>query len=165
VYNGQGQHTTPGGRRYQFPIILHQLLCECPNEIASFSPFGHSFQILDAQRLVDEVLPHYSQQTKFSSFSRQLQIYGFRKADQERRNLVSPRALAARSFPSFSRTCVAWDTIGTRRWHLRTIYVASNCWYHDGKSFFCDSKAFLLEYGGVCRRLLLLAAPSCWMLL
>jgi len=72
----------PEGRRHQFPYTLYQLICECPDDIASFSPNGQWFGIFNTERFVKQVLSPHSQQTKFASLDRQLHLYGFQKLRQ-----------------------------------------------------------------------------------
>lgn len=47
-------------------------------DIASFLPHGRAFRVHDIDQFVDKILPRYfSDQSRWSSFSRQLQLYGF----------------------------------------------------------------------------------------
>ena len=65
----------------QFPRLLHTMLSKSEeggyNDIASWQPHGKSFLIHDRKRFVREVMPKYFKQTRFSSFQRQLNLYGF----------------------------------------------------------------------------------------
>jgi len=71
-----------------FPLVLHKMILEAPDDIISFTPDGRSFVIHDKQRLVEEVLPKHCKQTKFVSFSRQLNLYGFRRMKRSGHTLL-----------------------------------------------------------------------------
>jgi len=62
-----------------FPYKVHDMLNDNRSDIISWSPHGRSFVILDRERLVQEVLPYHCNQNHWSSFRRQLNIYGFRR--------------------------------------------------------------------------------------
>jgi hypothetical protein len=69
----------------QFPIQLHLMLSNAQvegySDVCSWQPHGRSFLIKDRKRFVDRVLPIYFKQSKFSSFQRQLNLYGFVRYD------------------------------------------------------------------------------------
>jgi len=67
---------------HSFPYKIHQMLARFPQAIA-WNDHGRSFGIRDTQLFVEQVLPHYCRQTKWSSFRRQLNIYGFRRVTQK----------------------------------------------------------------------------------
>ena len=64
-----------------FPMKLHDMLSEAEQRgfenIVSWLPDGKRFQIHDPETLATEVLGIYFRQTKYKSFLRQLQNYGF----------------------------------------------------------------------------------------
>lgn len=67
--------------RVTFPRKLHDLLNQ-PNHlidrrVISWAPHGRSFYISDVDRFVEHVLPRAFNQSTFSSFRRQLNLYGF----------------------------------------------------------------------------------------
>ena len=70
------------GNSQHFPTNLHILLDESAkanhSHIVSWCPQGNSFKIHDQEALVP-LLARYFRQTKFKSFLRQLQSYGFRR--------------------------------------------------------------------------------------
>ena len=45
----------------------------------SWQPHGRAFKVHDRKRFLTEVMPKFFKQTKFSSFTRQLSIYGFNR--------------------------------------------------------------------------------------
>ena len=65
-----------------FPLKLHSLLEDFEKagqeHIISWAHHGGAFKIHDPEAFADEVMQKYFNGTKFNSFRRQLQIYGFR---------------------------------------------------------------------------------------
>jgi hypothetical protein len=66
-----------------FPVILHRLLLDveslgCQN-IISFTPSGRAFRVHQPDSFMKEIVPKYFHQQFFSSFTRQLNVYGFDK--------------------------------------------------------------------------------------
>jgi len=70
-----------GGIASPFPIVLHQMLEDADNQsysdIVSWQTHGRAFHVHDQERFVKEVMPRFFRQTRFSSFQRQLSLYGF----------------------------------------------------------------------------------------
>ena len=68
-----------------FPCKLHKILTDSEkndNEsIVSWQPNGKSFRVYNQEKFVEIILPLYFRQTKYKSFQRQLNIYGFRRID------------------------------------------------------------------------------------
>jgi hypothetical protein len=69
------------GAGHLFPTRLHLMLSSAESEhfdhIVSWQPHGRSFKIHQPLRFATEVMPLWFQQTKFASFRRQLNLYGF----------------------------------------------------------------------------------------
>jgi hypothetical protein len=66
-----------------FPVKLHRMLEAVENEgrqsIVSWNIDGTSFQVHNIERFVTEVLPKHFKQSKYKSFQRQLNFYGFKR--------------------------------------------------------------------------------------
>jgi hypothetical protein len=66
-----------------FPVILHRLLLDVESlgsqSIISFTPSGHAFRVHQPDSFMKEIAPKYFRQQFFSSFTRQLNTYGFDK--------------------------------------------------------------------------------------
>ncbi|EEC44465.1 predicted protein [Phaeodactylum tricornutum CCAP 1055/1] len=66
-----------------FPVKLHYLLSETEDNgsdhIISWQPHGRAFLVHDHGAFVDHVLPNWFKQSKFPSFQRQLNLYGFKR--------------------------------------------------------------------------------------
>ena len=69
------------GAPQAFPRKLFEILSEQPAEIISWNPSGLAFMIHDMPRFVSEVLQKYFAHQKFSSFQRQLNLYGYRRIE------------------------------------------------------------------------------------
>lgn len=76
-------HESTGKRRRsllnKFLTKTYYMLEQCPKDIASWSNNGQSFTIKDVDAFENEVLPKYFNHSKFPSFIRQLNFYGFSK--------------------------------------------------------------------------------------
>eukprot|EP00586_Coscinodiscus_wailesii_P014924 CAMPEP_0172503262 /NCGR_PEP_ID=MMETSP1066-20121228/167676_1 /TAXON_ID=671091 /ORGANISM="Coscinodiscus wailesii, Strain CCMP2513" /LENGTH=493 /DNA_ID=CAMNT_0013278929 /DNA_START=57 /DNA_END=1538 /DNA_ORIENTATION=+ len=71
----------PGGVIVPFPLKLHTLLDQLEQDgltsIMSWQPHGRAFVIRDKIRFTKEIMPKYFKQTRFTSFQRQLNLYGY----------------------------------------------------------------------------------------
>lgn len=77
----EDRRTGKGGIASPFPIVLHQMLEDADSQsysdIVSWQTHGRAFHVHDQERFVKEVMPRFFRQTRFSSFQRQLSLYGF----------------------------------------------------------------------------------------
>jgi hypothetical protein len=75
-----------GELKILFPWALHSLLDDAEKEgfdcTISWKPSGMAFKVHNRERFMNEVLPRYFRQTKFKSFVRQLNLWGFSCIDQ-----------------------------------------------------------------------------------
>ncbi|KAI2501075.1 hypothetical protein MHU86_13366 [Fragilaria crotonensis] len=66
-----------------FPVKLHEMLDHIEQDglshVVSWQPHGRCFVVHNQQQFVDVIMPHYFKQTKFPSFQRQLNLYGFNR--------------------------------------------------------------------------------------
>jgi len=73
---------TRGGVTELFPEKLHRIIRDAEangrDDVVSFLPHGRAFRVHDMHRFSDEFLAGYfSDDYRWSSFTRQLQLYGF----------------------------------------------------------------------------------------
>ena len=72
-----------GVTNLSFPMKLHTLLEDAArlgfDDVVCWQAGGTSFKVLQPKRFEDEVMKLYFQKTKYKSFQRQLNIYGFRR--------------------------------------------------------------------------------------
>lgn len=70
-----------GGISSPFPMVLHNMLDEAVTQnfehIVSWQPHGRCFLVRDQEHFVKDVMPMFFRQSRFSSFQRQLSLYGF----------------------------------------------------------------------------------------
>jgi hypothetical protein len=62
-----------------FLLKTYSILNTAPEEIVGWSDDGDSFLVHDVERFSEEVIPSHFKHSKFTSFVRQLNFYGFRK--------------------------------------------------------------------------------------
>ena len=69
------------GTKVDFPVKLHFLLVDVEQrgecDIVSWLPQGHAFKVHDKVKFVDQIIPRYFHSTKFKSFQRSLNLWGF----------------------------------------------------------------------------------------
>ena len=72
-----------GRTKELFPVKLHKIIEYCESygfsSIISWMPHGRSFKINNEGAFISKVMPHFFYQSKMSSFTRQLRMYGFHK--------------------------------------------------------------------------------------
>ena len=76
-----------GGVATPFPYRLHIMLDTLDSEatkgntrgksIVGWQPHGRAFKVHDVKKFVDTIMPHFFKHTKYASFQRQLNLYGF----------------------------------------------------------------------------------------
>ena len=76
--------TTSTGKKKQailnkFLSKTYHMIDQCDPSIASWSSAGDSFTVKDIQAFEQSVLPNYFNHSHFTSFTRQLNFYGFQK--------------------------------------------------------------------------------------
>ncbi|CAM9325724.1 unnamed protein product, partial [Choristocarpus tenellus] len=79
-----------------FPFVLFDILKREPSHIVTWTSTGTAFGIRDMTVFRQDVLTRYFKHNKFSSFQRQLNLYGFRK-------VVKGRESGCYMHPSFLR--------------------------------------------------------------
>mmetsp|Transcript_6770 Transcript_6770/g.8233 ORF Transcript_6770/g.8233 Transcript_6770/m.8233 type:complete len:414 (-) Transcript_6770:144-1385(-) len=85
--NSNGEDSTPpkivarGGVTTPFPVKLHEMLVKIESDgyasVVSWQPHGRCFVVHKPKEFVDDIMPKYFKQSKFASFQRQLNLYGF----------------------------------------------------------------------------------------
>lgn len=61
-----------------FPVILHHILSDTRSQdIITYLPHGCSWILVDKARFINEIIPKYFNHTKFKSFLRQVNGWGF----------------------------------------------------------------------------------------
>lgn len=79
-----GMNTNPrGGVAVAFPIKLHEMLDKIEKDghadVVSWQPHGRCFLVHKPKEFAEHVMPTYFKMSKFPSFLRQLNLYGFRR--------------------------------------------------------------------------------------
>jgi hypothetical protein len=69
--------------KISFPVKLYRMLEDTEGKglawIVSWNEAGRAFRVHQPKIFVEEIMPHYFRQTKFKSFTRQLNLYGFQR--------------------------------------------------------------------------------------
>mmetsp|Transcript_383 Transcript_383/g.554 ORF Transcript_383/g.554 Transcript_383/m.554 type:complete len:391 (+) Transcript_383:166-1338(+) len=77
-----------GGVSVPFPEKLHELISDAEangqSDVISFFPHGRAFVVHNVERFKNEIMPNYFKQSRYSSFQRQLNLYGFSRITQGR---------------------------------------------------------------------------------
>jgi hypothetical protein len=99
----------PGGLRgvqVSFPLklqrILDKLEADGETDVVGWLPHGRAFLVYDPSRFVNELMPRFFNQSKFSSFQRQLHMYSFNRIT------ASGRDKGAYHHPHFVRGHPHW---------------------------------------------------------
>eukprot|EP00545_Synedropsis_sp_CCMP1620_P001017 CAMPEP_0119006484 /NCGR_PEP_ID=MMETSP1176-20130426/2316_1 /TAXON_ID=265551 /ORGANISM="Synedropsis recta cf, Strain CCMP1620" /LENGTH=312 /DNA_ID=CAMNT_0006958397 /DNA_START=59 /DNA_END=997 /DNA_ORIENTATION=+ len=83
IDDGSPYPVVRGGVTTPFPIKLHEMLDQIERDgfgdVISWQPHGRCFVVHKPQQFVDHVMPTYFKQSKFPSFQRQLNLYGFQR--------------------------------------------------------------------------------------
>mmetsp|Transcript_11729 Transcript_11729/g.17205 ORF Transcript_11729/g.17205 Transcript_11729/m.17205 type:complete len:185 (+) Transcript_11729:79-633(+) len=78
-----GQTVARGGVATPFPWKVYDMLETAEvdgfEDLVSWIPHGRAFMVHHPQKFVEQVMPIWFSQTKFASFQRQLNLYGFRR--------------------------------------------------------------------------------------
>lgn len=86
TYHDYSQFTLPTGitPKKHFPAKLHDMLADPSNHHAiTWMPHGRSLKVINRELLAKEVLPRYSSSSKYESFTRNLNNWGFKRMYQE----------------------------------------------------------------------------------
>ena len=88
-----------------FPVKLHKLLsCSEFSHIITWMPHGRSWRVLEPKLFEEIVMPKYfAQQSKYSSFTRQVNGWGFNRITQGRDNKCYCHPLFKESMPHLTR--------------------------------------------------------------
>ncbi|CAM9532571.1 unnamed protein product [Discosporangium mesarthrocarpum] len=70
------------GAPSMFPRKLYKILSEEDPNIIAWADSGRSFQLLDQDAFVEEIMSRFYRHQKLTSFQRQLNLYGFKKQTQ-----------------------------------------------------------------------------------
>jgi hypothetical protein len=84
-YDEQASAST-GTTAKPFPWILHDMLEDSETEffdaIVSWFPDGHGFKVHQIGLFAERIIPRYFNQTKYKSFQRQLNFWGFQRVSE-----------------------------------------------------------------------------------
>ncbi len=82
----ESKSASDGKPERRFPWILHRVLEDAEQDhrqdVVAWTPTGNAFIVRKRDDFMKEILPRYFRQTKFKSFVRQLNLWGFTFIDQ-----------------------------------------------------------------------------------
>ena len=82
-----------------FPARLHAMLSsEQYSHIISWMPHGRAWKVINKELLVEEAIPKFFGQSKFSSFTRQLSGWGFKRLHQTGQGKFNSMRVYSNSF-------------------------------------------------------------------
>ena len=83
IDDGSPDPIARGGVTTPFPIKLHQMLDDIERDgygdVVAWQPHGRCFVVHKPKAFVNHIMPTYFKQSKFASFQRQLNLYGFQR--------------------------------------------------------------------------------------
>lgn len=86
VRSGNSSSSCKNGPQEIFPLKLQRILDKLESDgitdVLSWQPHGRAFRVRDSDRFVNEILPLYFNQTKYSSFQRQCHMYHLTRITQ-----------------------------------------------------------------------------------
>ena len=133
----QPHQSTPRGHKWTFPSRLHHMLSDVDakglTDIVEWQPHGRAFIIIEPRELHTNILPLYFKSIKWSSFQRQLNIYGFSRltCGVDRGCYYHPKFLRGR--PELCEGIIRQDVKGMRERIPHDPRNEPN--FHAGSSF------------------------------
>lgn len=114
-----GLDTGSGKPKEMAPFLrsLRRMLENESVEILRWTPNGRAFEILDMDRMMDEVLPKYFKHRKYASFQRQLNYFSFKKWTKSKAVVCT-----------FSNDCFLRDRPDLS-WHItrkKSVHISGN---------------------------------------
>ena len=91
-----------------FVSKLFQMVNDAPNGLIHWSTAGASFTVTNTEEFSKLVLPHFFKHNNFSSFVRQLNMYGFHKVPQPQQGSLASAAADVAAGPEVS-PLVLWE--------------------------------------------------------
>lgn len=93
-----------GGLPQAFPRKLYDLINLEPDSIIAWSVSGECFFLRDQPKFVQDILPRHFRHQRFSSFQRQLNLYGFKRSEKGPREKAYSHKLFHRDQPELLET-------------------------------------------------------------
>jgi len=104
--------------KISFPRKLHHILDQIERDgyahVISWLPHGRAFAIHQPKDFIATVMPRYFQQTKVTSFQRQLNLYGFQRLTRGRDNGGYYHEYFLRGMPFLTKSIARTRVKGTR---------------------------------------------------